>query len=61
MTGTTGRGGLKALALGGIGATVVGVGGAVLVWLGVFDTETYRLSTSDPQTELVITPSAEVP
>lgn len=61
MAGTTGSGGLNALALGGIGATVVVVGGAVLVWLGVFDKDTYRLSTSTPQTELVITPSAKPP
>lgn len=61
MTETTGSGGLSALALGGIGATVVVVGGAVMVWLGVFEAGTDRVLSSGQTAEVTITPSTENP
>lgn len=64
MAETGGTSGLSTLALGGIGATVVVIGGAVMVWLGVFgDTETDRNAKArDPAgAEIAISPSNSDP
>lgn len=61
MTQTTGGGGLSAAALGGIGATVVVVGGAVMVWLGVFDRGADPVVPTGATSEVTITPSAQNP
>ncbi|MGR3623783.1 LysM peptidoglycan-binding domain-containing protein [Pseudophaeobacter sp.] len=64
MAETGGTSGLSTLALGGIGATVVVIGGAVMVWLGVFgDTETDRNAKArDPAgAEIAISPSNNDP
>lgn len=64
MAETGGTSGLSTLALGGIGATVVVIGGAALVWLGVFgDTETDRNTKArDPAgAEIAISPSNNDP
>lgn len=64
MAETGGTSGLSTLALGGIGATVVVIGGAVMVWLGVFgDTETDRNAKArEPAgAEIAISPSNSDP
>lgn len=64
MSETGGTGGLSTAALGGIGATVVVVGGAVLVWLGVFDsgeTPSTTRQTDQGQAEITISPSVDQP
>lgn len=64
MAETGGTGGLSTAALGGIGATVVVIGGAVMVWLGVFDGQDDPVATrsaEQSQAEIAISPSASQP
>ncbi|WP_417713176.1 LysM peptidoglycan-binding domain-containing protein [Pseudophaeobacter arcticus] len=62
MAGTGVTGGLSSMALGGAVATVVVVGGATMVWLGVFDSSDGMRSTRDEASNpVVISPSATPP
>ncbi len=64
MAATGGTGGLGALPLAGVGAAVVVVGGAVMVWLGVFDSDDVRRivdRASSEESTVVISPSATNP
>ncbi|WP_083097183.1 hypothetical protein [Pseudophaeobacter leonis] len=64
MAATGGTGGLGALPLAGVGAAVVVVGGAVMAWLGVFDSDDVRRIVdreSSEESTVVISPSATNP
>lgn len=64
MAATGGTGGLGALPLAGVGAAVVVVGGAVMAWLGVFDSDDVRRivdRASSEENSVVISPSAKSP
>lgn len=64
MAATGGTGGLGALPLAGVGAAVVVVGGAVMAWLGVFDSDDVRRivdRATTEESEVVISPSAGSP
>jgi nucleoid-associated protein YgaU len=64
MAATGGSGGPGALPLAGVGAAVVVVGGAVMAWLGVFDSDDMRRIVdreSAEESSVVISPSATNP
>ncbi|MEP2717709.1 MAG: hypothetical protein ABJP42_14405, partial [Pseudophaeobacter sp.] len=64
MAETGATGGLSALTLGGIATTVVVIGGAVAVWLGVFDDKgdgSGGTGTDQGGNSIAISPSANPP